>query len=140
MKPLAETRAVGFSLLPDREVVGGIGRAPLSIFYAQLSGAIDDVQSRQHSQRDALLPVAEPGLHQALRSMAVPHNALAPVRQPRALHLGQERLGFRLHRLRQQPAGAAPPAVSGSSIVSGWGLPRDWGCESERVSSSPFSW
>jgi hypothetical protein len=40
--------------------------------------------------------------------MAVPHDALAPVRQPRALHLGQERLGFRLHRLRQQPAGAAP--------------------------------
>jgi hypothetical protein len=40
--------------------------------------------------------------------MAVPHNALAPVRQPRALHLGQERLGFRLDSLRQQPAGAAP--------------------------------
>jgi hypothetical protein len=38
----------------------------------------------------------------------VPHDALAPVRQPQALHLGQERLGFRLHRLRQQPAGAAP--------------------------------
>ena len=51
---------------------------------------------------------ADPGLDQALRSMAVPHNALAPVRQPRALHRGQERLGFRLDGLRQQPAGAAP--------------------------------
>ncbi len=40
--------------------------------------------------------------------MAVPHNALAPVRQPRALHRRQERLGFRLDSLGQQPAGAAP--------------------------------
>ena len=51
---------------------------------------------------------ADPGLDQALRTMAVPHHALAPVRQPRALHRGQERLGFRLDRLGQQPAGAAP--------------------------------
>ena len=40
--------------------------------------------------------------------MAVPHQAVAPVRQPHVLHQGQERLGFRLHRLRQQPAVAAP--------------------------------
>ena len=40
--------------------------------------------------------------------MAVPHHALAPVRQPRALHRGQERLGFRLDSLGQKPARAAP--------------------------------
>jgi hypothetical protein len=51
---------------------------------------------------------ADPGLHQALRAMPVPHDALAPVRQPLAPHLSQERLGFRLDGLRQQPACAAP--------------------------------
>ena len=40
---------------------------------------------------------SNPGLDQALRSMAVPHDAPASVRQPRALHLGKERLGFRRH-------------------------------------------
>jgi hypothetical protein len=40
--------------------------------------------------------------------MAVPHQALAPVRQPRALHLGQECLRLRLDGLGQQAAGAAP--------------------------------
>jgi len=51
---------------------------------------------------------ADPGLNQALRAVAVPDNALAPVRQPLALHLSQERLGFRLDGLGQQPARAAP--------------------------------
>ena len=51
---------------------------------------------------------ADPGLDQPLRAVAVPHQALAPVRQPHALHRGQERLGLRLDRLGQQPAGAAP--------------------------------
>ncbi len=40
--------------------------------------------------------------------MPVPYQPLAPVRQPQAAHLGQKGLGFRLHRLRQQPAGAVP--------------------------------
>jgi hypothetical protein len=51
---------------------------------------------------------AEPGLDQALRPVAVPHDALAPVRQAPILHRDQKCLGFRLHRLGQQPAGAAP--------------------------------
>jgi hypothetical protein len=38
--------------------------------------------------------------------MPVPHQPLAPVWQPQAAHLGQERLGFRLYRLRQQAARA----------------------------------
>jgi hypothetical protein len=50
---------------------------------------------------------ADPGLNQALRAVAVPHDALAPVQQPLALHRCQERLGFRLHGLSQQPACAA---------------------------------
>jgi len=37
--------------------------------------------------------------------VAVPDQALAPVRQPHLPHGGQERLGFRLDRLCQQPAG-----------------------------------
>jgi hypothetical protein len=40
--------------------------------------------------------------------VAVPNQALAPVRQPQLPHGGQERLGFRLNGLRQQPAGAVP--------------------------------
>ncbi len=40
--------------------------------------------------------------------MPVPDDALAPVRQPLALHLSQERLGFRLDGLGQQPTRAAP--------------------------------
>ncbi len=37
--------------------------------------------------------------------MAVPNQALAPVRQLHLPHGGQERLGFRLDRLCQQSAG-----------------------------------
>jgi hypothetical protein len=40
--------------------------------------------------------------------VAVPHHALAPVHQPPVLHHGQERLGFGLDGLCQQPAGAVP--------------------------------
>jgi len=43
-----------------------------------------------------------------LSVLAVPHQPLAPVRQTRSPHLGQEGLGLRLDGLRQQPAGAAP--------------------------------
>jgi len=50
---------------------------------------------------------ADPGLHQAFRAVAVPDQTLAPVQQPLALHLSQERLGFCLDGLRQQPARAA---------------------------------
>ena len=64
---------------------------------------------------------ADPGLHQALRTVAVSHQALAPVRQPHALHRGQERFGFGLHRLRQQPPGAAPQDFR-ERVIDGVGL------------------
>jgi hypothetical protein len=51
---------------------------------------------------------ADPSLNQARWTVAVSHHALAPVRQPPILHHGQERLGFGLDGLGQQPAGAAP--------------------------------
>jgi hypothetical protein len=51
---------------------------------------------------------ADPGLHLALGAMPVSHQALPPVRQRHALHRRQERLGFRLDGLGQQPAGTAP--------------------------------
>ncbi len=51
---------------------------------------------------------ADPGLRQALRATAVPDHPLASVRQAHVLHSGQEGLGFRRHRLRQQPVGVAP--------------------------------
>jgi hypothetical protein len=51
---------------------------------------------------------ADPGLDLALGAMPVPHQALPPVRQRHTLHRRQERPGFRLNRLSQQPAGAAP--------------------------------
>jgi hypothetical protein len=38
--------------------------------------------------------------------MAVPHDAIAPVRQRRILHRGQKRVGYRLDGLGKQPAGA----------------------------------
>jgi site-specific DNA recombinase len=50
----------------------------------------------------------DPGLHQPLRPVPVPHDPFAPVRHSQALHRGQERLGLRLDRLRQQSPGAAP--------------------------------
>jgi len=50
---------------------------------------------------------ANPGLNLALRPMAVPDYALAPVRQSFAFHRRQERVSFRLNGLGQQPARAA---------------------------------
>jgi len=50
---------------------------------------------------------ADPGLHQALRAVAVPDDTLAPVRQPLAFHRRQECVGFRLDGLGQQAACAA---------------------------------
>ena len=38
--------------------------------------------------------------------MAVPDQAVPPVRQLQVLHAGQERLGFQLDRLREQPPSA----------------------------------
>ena len=64
----------------------------------------------------------DPGLDRALRPMAVPHDAVAAVRQASDLpHHGQKGFGFGLDRLRQQPAGAFAQqrSVSGSSIVVG---------------------
>jgi len=49
---------------------------------------------------------ADAGLHLALRAVAVPNQALAPIRQPHLPHGGQERIGFRLDGLCQHPAGA----------------------------------
>ena len=50
----------------------------------------------------------DPGLHQPLRAMAVSHETVAPVRQPRISHRGKKRLGFRFDRLGEQAAGAVP--------------------------------
>ena len=50
----------------------------------------------------------DPGLDRALRPMAVPDQALAPIRQLHAFHGGQECFGLRLDSLRQQPARAVP--------------------------------
>jgi hypothetical protein len=50
---------------------------------------------------------ADPGLHQAFGTVAVANHAVAPVRQVLGFHRGEEGLGFRFDRLRQQPAGAA---------------------------------
>jgi hypothetical protein len=36
--------------------------------------------------------------------VAVPDHTLAPIRKARPRHHGQERLGFRFHRLRKEPA------------------------------------
>ena len=44
---------------------------------------------------------ADPGLHQALRAVAVPDQTLAPVHKPLALHRRRERFGFRLDGLGQ---------------------------------------
>jgi len=49
----------------------------------------------------------DPALHPRLGSMSMPHQPLAPIRQPQTTHLGQKGLGFRLHRLGQQAARAA---------------------------------
>ena len=51
---------------------------------------------------------ADAGLDQALRAVPVSDNALAPVRQLLALHLGQERVSFRLDGLGKQATRAAP--------------------------------
>ena len=51
---------------------------------------------------------ADPRLDRPLRPQPVPHQTLAPVRQLHILHRREERLGLRLHRLREEPAGAAP--------------------------------
>jgi hypothetical protein len=42
------------------------------------------------------------------RAVTMAHDALAPVRQPRVPHRGQERVGFRFDGLGQQPTRAAP--------------------------------
>ncbi len=48
---------------------------------------------------------AVPRLHQPLRAVDVPNQALTPIRQPHRPHGGQERLGFCFDGLCQQPAG-----------------------------------
>jgi hypothetical protein len=51
---------------------------------------------------------ANAGLHQALRAMTVPNQAVAPVPQLHALHRGKECVGFCFDGLRQKAAGAVP--------------------------------
>ena len=67
---------------------------------------------------------ADARLHQALRAMAVPNQALAPVRQPHLPHGGQERLGFRFDGLCQQPAGAVSQAWAIRRTGPWWPLIR----------------
>jgi hypothetical protein len=50
---------------------------------ARLAGAAIAQLDPAHRDR------ADPGLHLTLRAMTVPHQALAPVRQPHALHRGE---------------------------------------------------
>jgi hypothetical protein len=67
---------------------------------------------------------ADPGLNEALRPQPVSHDAVTPIRQLLALHRSQERLGFRLDSLGQQPAGAAPQN-GGQRIIDRVGL-TEW--------------
>ena len=64
---------------------------------------------------------ADAGLNLALRPMAVADNAVPPVGQLHAPHLGKECVSLRLDSLSQQVAARRwrRTAVSGSSIVSG---------------------
>ena len=78
--------------------------------------AVPDLHTRDRDGADA-------SLDHPLGAMAVPYKAITPVRQLQLPHAGQEGIGFKLDRLREEPPGAGPQHIR-QGIVDLVGLPK----------------